>query len=156
VVEECDRLPAAAFTDLLAGGPEWVERLRRPARFTLDTLFTYPGKGVLVLYVESDGQRVRVSEQGDLLRYLDSQGLDPDLDPVVSKTVFHALNDIPGAGLGGGEVYMETTPDELSAGLAAFLQTIVEVIGLRHSKYKDALIKLSHESLRDQRPAWDS
>lgn len=153
--EDIDRLPAAACADILAGGPEWAERLRRPARFTLDTPFTFPGKGVMRLMVESDGCRVRVSEQGDLLRYLESQGLDPALDPVVSKTVFHAMKGVEGAGLGGGEVFMVTTPEGLSSGLAGYIQTIIEVIGLRHSKYKDALVKLSLEATADHRPSWE-
>ena len=62
---------------------------------------------------------------------------------VVSKTVFHAVKEVEGAGAGSGEIYLDSTSDAVTADLWRFLQLVTELIGLRHSKYKDALLQLS-------------
>ena len=89
---------------------------------------------------------MRFSDGGGLMRYLESQGMDLSLDPVIGKTVFHALKETPGCGAASGQVYLESTPDQAGADLWRFLQILVEMIGLRHSKYKDALVQLNRAS----------
>jgi hypothetical protein len=143
VAEPYQRIQTAELLALAAGDTAQVERLRRPARIAGASPFEYPGKGPVVVFVRSDGSRVRISEGGRLLKYLETQGMDLGLDNVLSKTVFHALKDIEGAAAGNGEVYIDTTPDQTPSSVWRFLQLIIEVIGLRHSKYKDALVQLA-------------
>ena len=126
--------------------PPQVERLRTGGRWAAQTPFIYAGTGPVVLYIDSDGQRVRLSEGGRLLSFLESQGMELSMDPVLSKTVFHALKETPGTAVGSGEVYLVTTPEHAPQDLWRFLQAVVEIAGLRHSKYKDALVQLARLS----------
>lgn len=128
---------------LLTGDPDGLERLRRPVQLTGRTPFIYPGKGPVVIRVTSDGVKVRLSDGGRLVKFLEAQGMDLSLDMVMSKTVLHAIREIPGAGLGGGEIYLETSPERFSKDVWRFLQALLEIVGLRHAKYKDALVRLS-------------
>ncbi|MHB0980023.1 MAG: DUF1828 domain-containing protein [Thermoleophilia bacterium] len=140
---EYERITTTELLALAGGDPAQVERLRRPARLAGAAPFEYPVKGPVVVFVTSDGARVRMSEGGRLLRFLESQGMDLALDTVLSKTVFHALKDVEGAAAGNGEIFLDTTPDAAPAAVWRFLQLVLEVIGLRHAKYKDALVQLA-------------
>lgn len=140
---EFERITTAELLALAGGDPAQTARLRVPARLAGAAPFEYPAKGPVVVFMTSDGSRVRLSEGGRLLRFLESQGMDPALDTVLSKTVFHALKDIEGAAAGNGEIFLDTTPDDVPAAVWRFLQLTLEVIGLRHSKYKDALVQLA-------------
>ena len=84
----------------------------------------YPGKGPLVVQITSDGQTVRFSDGGGLLLYLESQGMDLSMDPVISKTVFHAIKETPGCGAATGQVYLDSTPDQVGVDLWRFLQIV--------------------------------
>ncbi len=154
--DEFQNLTSEEMAALGLGHESTVQRLRQPARFLAQTGFMYPGKGPVLVYVTSDGTSVRFSEGGKLLAYLESQGMDLTLDPVLSKTVFHALKETPGCSAANGEIYMDSTPAQAGADYWRFLQALLEVIGLRHSKYKDALVQLSRAS--DMLPAsgWDA
>lgn len=143
VSTEYERITTEELLALASGAPTQVERLRRPARLAGAAPFEYPLKGPVVVFVTSDGSRVRMSEGGRLLRFLESQGMDLALDTVLSKTVFHALKDIEGAAAGNGEIFLDTTPDAAPAAVWRFFQLVLEVIGLRHAKYKDALVQLA-------------
>lgn len=140
---EYERITTEQLLALAGGDPAMVERLRQPVRVAGAAPFEYPSKGPVVVFVSSDATRVRLSEGGRLLRFLESQGMDLALDAVLSKTVFHALKDIEGAAAGNGEIFLDTTPDAAPAAVWRFLQLVLEVIGLRHSKYKDALVQLA-------------
>jgi hypothetical protein len=85
---------------------------------------------------------LRISDGGLLVKTLASQGMELEVDMIMSKTVFHAVRQQPGAGLKGSEVYIDTSADTVHLDLWRFLQLIAEVIGLQHGKYKDALIQL--------------
>ena len=143
MAEPYHRIQTADLLALAAGDPAQVERLRRPVRLAAATPFEYPVKGPVVLFLASDGTRVRISEGGRLLKFLQTQGMDLSLDNVLSKTVFHALKDVEGAAAGNGEVFVDTTPDDAPTTIWRFVQMIVEIVGLRHSKYKDALVQLA-------------
>ena len=90
---------------------------------------------------------IRISDGGQLVKCLAAQGMELEVDMIMSKTVFHAVRLQPGAGLKGSEVYIDTSADTVHLDLWRFLQLVAEVIGLRHGKYKDALIQL--EKRRD-------
>jgi hypothetical protein len=77
------------------------------------------------------------------VRCLEEQGLDLSVNIIVSQTVFHAVRETEGAHIGGGELYIESSTEDVVADLWSFLQLMLELIGLRHSKYKDALMQLS-------------
>lgn len=141
--EEYQSMSLAELAALGIGHPPQIERLRAGGRWVAQTPFIYAGTGPVVLYIVSDGQRVRFSEGGRLLAFLESQGMDLSTDPVLSKTVFHALKETPGTAVGSGEVFLVSTPEHASQDLWRFLQAVVEVAGLRHSKYKDALVQLA-------------
>lgn len=141
--EPYQRIQTQELLALAAGDPGLVGRLRGPARVAGASPFEYPEKGPIVVFIRSDGARVRISEGGRLLKFLETQGMDLGLDNVLSKTVFHALKDVEGAAAGNGEVYIDTTPDGAPATIWRFLQLVVEIVGLRHSKYKDALVQLA-------------
>jgi len=143
VSEGSETLSADQFAALSIGHASAVERLRLPGRFVVETGLAYPGKGPLAIQITSDGRTVRFSDGGGLLRYLESQGMDLSMDPVISKTVFHAIKETPGCGASSGQVYMDSTPEQVGVDLWRFLQIVVEVIGIRHSKYKDALVQLA-------------
>ena len=147
-------LSADQFAALSVGHASAVERLRSPGRFEVETAFVYPGKGTVVVQITSDGQTVRFSDGGGLLLYLESQGMDLSMDPVISKTVFHALKETPGSSAARGQIYLDSTPDQVGVDLWRFLQIVVEIIGMRHSKYKDALVQLARAG--DAHPMdWD-
>ncbi len=154
-----ERGTAREFLLLLAGDPAFIQRLTQPMGLALPTPFVYPGaggvSGGVVLYVLSDGARVRLSEGGRLLRFLEGQGMGMGQDQVISKTVFHALQDTPGAGLGGGQLYLDATVESVAEAVPRFLQVLLELVGLRHSKYKDALVSLSHPARPETRPERD-
>jgi hypothetical protein len=154
VTEGFETLSADQFAALSVGHASAVERLRLPGRFAVETAFVYPGKGPLIIQITSDGQTVRFSDGGGLLLYLESQGMELSMDPVISKTVFHALKETPGCGVASGQVYLDSAPDQVGVDLWRFLQIVVEIIGIRHSKYKDALVQLARAG--DARRAdWD-
>lgn len=142
---EFQRCATGDFLLLCEGDPGLLGRLASPAKLSLRTPFAYPNRGPLLVFAVSDGKAVRLSEGGYLLRYLEGQGMDPSVDPVIGKTVFHALSETARAGIGSGQIYLDTTVADVAADLPRFVQILVEVIGLRHSKYKDALVQLSRE-----------
>lgn len=141
--DEYERLTRGEFDRLASGDPVQLERLRRTARLAGASSFTYPSRGPLVVFFSSDGSRVRLADGGRLIKYLESQGMDLTMDDVISKTVYHVVKEVPGAGMGSGEIYLESTPDTVAGDLPRFLQLVIEIIGLRHAKYKDALVKLA-------------
>jgi hypothetical protein len=135
---------------ILAEEPRLRARLLAGERLHVRTPFRYPGRrGAVVVElipgpaVAAGPRPVRMTDGGRVLRSLDEQGLDPSIDMVVSKTVFHAVKEVDGAGAGSGEIYLDSTSDTVTADLWRFLQLVTELIGLRHSKYKDALLQLS-------------
>ena len=138
-----EQLTLSDYLRVCGGDHALVERLKAPGRLALPTGFTYPGRGPLSVFVVSDGSRVRLSEGGRLLQYLEGLGMDMSLDLVISKTVFHAVQDIGSASIGSGQISMETAPERMSQDLPRFVQLLLEIVGLRHSKYKDALVQLS-------------
>ncbi len=75
---------------------------------------------------------------------------------MLSRTVFHAVREVAGMGMGNGMVYMDTTLDRLAEDLARFVQAVIEIIGLRHSKYKDALVQLSRTRDGSEPSYWGS
>jgi hypothetical protein len=85
---------------------------------------------------------IRISDGGQVVKSLAAQGMELEVDMIMSKTVFHAVRQQLGAGLKGSEVYIDTSADTVHLDLWRFLQLVAEVIGLRHGKYKDALIQL--------------
>jgi hypothetical protein len=140
---EFEHLSRGEFEGLAAGDPVQVQRLKVPARIAGPSAFSYPAKGPVVVFFTSDGSRVRLSEGGRLLKYLESQGMDLTMDMVISKTVYHVVQGVPGAAMGNGEIYLETIPDAVPNDIPRFLQLVLETVGLRHGKYKDAVVKLS-------------
>lgn len=137
------KLTAAGWRALEAGEPEALDWLRRPERLAANTGFAYPGKGPVIVFMESDGGMVRLSEGGRLLKYLETQGLDLSLDQVLSRTVFHAVREVEGMGMGSGMLYLDGAVDDLPLNARRFVQLVLEIVGLRHAKYKDALVQLS-------------
>ena len=85
---------------------------------------------------------IRISDGGLLVKCLAQQGMELEVDMVMSKTVFHAVRQQEGAGIKGREVYLDSAADVVDVDLWRFFQIVAEVIGLRHGKYKDALIQL--------------
>ncbi|MBN1320716.1 MAG: hypothetical protein JXA87_07745 [Thermoleophilia bacterium] len=88
------------------------------------------------------GSMIRISDGGGLIKCLSEQGMELQVDMILSKTVFHAVKEHEGAGIGGGQIYVDTPPEAVGAGFWRFLQVMAEVMGLRHAKYKDALVQL--------------
>jgi hypothetical protein len=85
---------------------------------------------------------IRISDCGGVLKCLAEQGMELDVDMILSKTVFHAVREHEGGGIAAGQVYVDAPPEAIGAGLWRFYQVVAEVIGLRHAKYKDALVQL--------------
>lgn len=137
------RVDTAELLALGAGDPRVVDRLRGPAAIVGEVPFEYPAGGRIEVFVTSDGSKVRFSEGGRLLRFLEKQGMDLAVDAVLSKAVFHALKDVRGAAAGSGEILLDSTLEDAPAAFWRFVQIIVEIVGLRHSKYKDALVRLA-------------
>jgi hypothetical protein len=98
---------------------------------------------------------VRISDGGDLIRSLDEQGMDLSIDMILSKTVFHAVKQLDGGAIAGGQIYLDSTSDRVAADLWRFLQLVAEIIGLRHSKYKDALLRLSRRQDSPDLVGWE-
>ncbi|MFH0915601.1 MAG: hypothetical protein V1912_04050 [bacterium] len=99
---------------------------------------------------------VRISEGGDVIKSLDEQGMDLSIDMILSKTVFNAVKQVEGGALAGGQVYLDSTSDNVAADLWRFLQLVAEIIGLRHSKYKDALLRLSRREDAPDLIGWET
>ncbi len=57
--------------------------------------------------------------------------------------MFHAIKEVVGAGL-EWQVFIDSTSTRLRDIWASSTHT--EIVGLRHSKYKDALVRLSRRS----------
>jgi hypothetical protein len=140
----------AEFAQLMSGDSRLKGRLALGERLCVATPFRYPGRrGAVTAYLTPcplappEPRKVIISDGGGLIKSLDEQGLDLAVDLIVSKTVFHAVKDVPGANIGSGELYVDSTIDELPADLWRFLQLMTELVGLRHSKYKDALLHMS-------------
>lgn len=150
MVEETTDLGYVDFVRLVASEQQLRDRLAAGERLRVETPFRYPGRrGAVVVElvpgpaVVSGPRPVRLTDGGVLIKSLDEQGLDLSIDMVVSKTVFHVVKEVEGAGVGSGEVYLDSTSDTVTSDLWRFLQLVTELIGLRHSKYKDALVQLS-------------
>lgn len=80
--------------------------------------------------------------------------MDTRVDQILSKTVFHGLAEVEGAGIAQGEVYVNTVGPRLATDIWRFLQMLAELNGLRHSKYKDALLRLSRKQDSPDMPTW--
>jgi len=151
VIEGSVQVAYADFLSLVSGEQRVMERLARGERLRLETPFRYPGRrGTVVLQLvpgavsaASGSRLIRITDEGGLIKSLDEQGLDLSIDMVVSKTVVHAVKEVDGAGVSSGEVHLDSSLETVAADLWRFLQLIAEIIGLRHSKYKDALLQLS-------------
>lgn len=156
MMRETADLSNVDFLGLVAGDDRLISRLARGERLRATTPFCYPGRRGPVMLELAPGladadspQRVRISDGGGVIKSLDEQGIDVSVDMVVSKTVFHAVKEVDGANVVSGELYLDSTPDSIPADLWRFLQLVAELLGLRHSKYKDALLQLSCRSDRD-------
>jgi len=147
-----DELSSLSFPELLAAissgvvpdkGDSLFTRLAAGKKLQVETPFTYPGRQgpVIVELAMVSQDQVRLSDKGMLLHCLAEQGIDAQADMVISRTVFHAAKQFPGAGIYRGQFYVDCRPDDLAGGLWSFLQMVVEIIGLRHCKYKDALVQ---------------
>ncbi len=155
MTEGITEIGTAEFASLAAGDRRLLERLAGGERIRAVTPFRYPGRrGPLVLHLipvapDAPGpRRILISDGGGLIKSLDEQGLDLSVDMILSKTVFHALKEVEGARVGSGQLFLDSTVDGLPADLWRFLQLIAELVGLRHSKYKDALLHMSRRSER--------
>ncbi len=139
---------------LLADDAQLRERLLAGERLEAQTPFSYPGRlGPVRVYLKTCPPRadspdppppllIRISDGGGLIKSLAEQGMEVEVDMVLSKTVFHAVAQHEGAGIVGGQVYVDSPAETVGAGLWRFFQLIGEIIGLRHAKYKDALVQL--------------
>jgi hypothetical protein len=92
---------------------------------------------------------IRITDCGGLVKYLAEQGMELEVDMVMSRTVFHAVRQWEGGGIAGSQVYLDSTAEKAGEDLWRFLQLVGEVIGLRHSKYKDALVQLERRREAD-------
>lgn len=157
------RLGYPGFVDLVAGDPLLRDRLESGERLLIETPFRYPGRRGAVFIDLIPGpdavpgsRPIRMTDAGGLIKSLDEQGLDLSIDMVVSKTVFHAVKEVEGAGVGSGEIYLDSASDTVATDVWRFLQLVSELIGLRHSKYKDALLQLSRRPERSpDHTGWD-
>jgi hypothetical protein len=151
VGEGTKRLGYPEFIALAAGDPVLRDRLDAGERLRFETPFRYPGRrGAVVIDLipgsrpDEPGPRpVRITESGGLIKSLDEQGFDLTIDMIVSKTVVHAVKELDGASVGSGEIYLESDTETVAQDVWRFLQLIAELMGLRHAKYKDALLQLS-------------
>ncbi|OFV84617.1 MAG: hypothetical protein A2W26_07900 [Acidobacteria bacterium RBG_16_64_8] len=98
---------------------------------------------------------VRISDGGGLLKSLEEQGMDLTVDMILSKTVFHAVRQTEGGDIVAGEGCLDSAPDTLAIDLWRFLQLVAEIIGLRHSKYKEALVRLARRQEGPDLIGWD-
>jgi hypothetical protein len=153
---EASDLSSSDFLRLLAGDPRLRARLTAGESLRAETPFRYPGRrGPVVVHMtageESESsdasaaavRPVRISDGGDVVKSLDEQGMDLSVDMILSKTVFHAVQQEDGGVMRGGEICLDSTAAAISTDLWRYLQLVAEIMGLRHSKYKDALVRLS-------------
>jgi len=160
----CDLSRSELFA-LLAGDPRPRARLAAGEQLRAETPFRYPGRrGPVIVYLipgpalagapseapspPTPGRVVRISDGGALIKSLDEQGMDLAIDMILSKTVFHAVKQQAGGGVAAGQVYLDSTTETVTPDLWRFLQLVAEIIGLRHSKYKEALTQLSRRQER--------
>lgn len=157
-------LSPSEVREFLAGDRRVSVRLATGVVIRVATPLRYPGRrgNITVVLTPEDAppsgeRRVRISDGGELVKCLDEQGLELQTDLVLSKTVFHAVKQVEGAGLAGGEVFLDSTAEKVTEDLWRFLQLVVEILGLRHAKYKDALLQLSRRQAQPvPKPAgWD-
>lgn len=164
-------VPLLGISDLLrlmAGDPGLTARVAAGETLRLETPFRYPGRrGAVVVHLApvltpgpevggaSGARPVRISDGGDLLKSLEEQGMDLAVDMILSKTVFHAVRETAGGDIIGGEVCIESAPDTVAGDLWRFLQLMAEIMGLRHSKYKDAMVRLSRRQDAPDLSGWD-
>lgn len=154
---------------LLAGDRGLRGRLEAGESLRAVTPFQYPGRrgpvALLLVPMTASGDpagpsapavTVRISEGGDLIKSLDEQGMDLALDMILSKTVFHAVQQLEGATVAGGQIYIDSPLDSVPVDLWRFLQLVAEIIGLRHSKYKDALLRLSRRQDGPELIGWEN
>ncbi len=117
-----------------------------PAEMTLETEFD-EAPGLVARATPAPPEppppgAIRIDDGGLLVKTLALQGMELEVDMIMSKTVFHAVRQQEGAGLKGSVVYLDSSADTVDTDIWRFLQVAAEVIGLRHGKYKDALIQL--------------
>ena len=93
---------------------------------------------------------IRISDGGGLIKCLAEQGMELEIDMIMSKTVFHAVRQQEGAGISSSQVYLDSTADAVGDDFWRFLQVVAEVIGLRHAKYKDALVQFERRKDADE------
>jgi len=140
------------FLALLAGQAQALAPVLAGEEVEIATPFQYPARGgPVTLYLQlAPGPQggpapsvpiVRISDGGKLLKSLAQQGMEVEIDMILSRTVFHAVGQVEGASIKGGQVYLDATADAVPAAIWKFLQLVAEITGLRHSKYKDALIQ---------------
>ena len=117
-----------------------------PAEATLESEFdglsAFTAKPAATSSAPPPPGAIRIDDGGLLVKTLALQGMELEVDMIMSKTVFHAVRQQEGAGLKGSVVYVDSSADMVDADIWRFLQVAAEVIGLRHGKYKDALIQL--------------
>jgi len=154
---------------LLAGDAALHARVAAGELLRAETPFRYPGRrGAVVVQLApgplpappamagATGARpVRISDGGGLLKSLEEQGMDLTVDMILSKTVFHAVRQTEGGDIVAGEVCLDSTADTLAVDLWRFLQLVAEIMGLRHSKYKEALLRLSRRQDGPDLIGWD-
>jgi hypothetical protein len=150
VAEGTSELGYAEFVSLGGGDRKLRDRLAGGESLRVQTPFNYPGRrGAVVLELvpatgaASGSRAVRITDAGGLIKSLDEQGLDVSIDMIVSKTVVHAVKEVEGAGVSSGEIYLDSTANAVAVDMWRFLQLVAELVGLRHAKYKDALLQLS-------------
>lgn len=136
---------------LLAGDAGLQARLKVGEQLRATTPFLYPGRrGPMIVHLalapgadlRSAAPLIRISDGGELIKSLADQGMDIEVDMILSKTLFHAVNQVEGAGITGGQVHVDRPANEIGPGVWLLLQILAEVMGLRHAKYKDALVQL--------------
>jgi len=141
------------FGELLAllTTPDELEKRLAAGALVVETPFVYPGRrGSVVVQISfappPSSKNLRFSDAGGLIRSLQEQGMDPTVDAIVSRTVFHAVKEVDGAAVGKGAVYLDGPMSSGVEDFWRFLQLMAELIGLRHAKYKDALVQLSRRA----------
>lgn len=139
VETEPDPISEPDFAEMEVEGEDaWGEAAKAPARRLASPEPAPPPPGA-----------IRIDDGGLLVKMLSSQGMELEVDMIMSKTVFHAVRQQDGAGLKGSVVYLDSSAQTVDADIWRFLQVVGEVIGLRHGKYKDALIQLDKRKEAD-------